>query len=127
MDEESKEFIFGIYMPTLYQHIGHIELSLVEKAELFENTIGSAIKLLYAFFWQEHVVPIQLALLPEVNKAGAAFTPKLNAFANNLTTWDLTVDDVQVQLLRLEILWVNCKLFNCSLEVATLAVLGAMM
>ena len=85
----------------VYWHIGHIELSLVEKAELFENTIGSAIKLLYAFFWQEHVVPIQLALLPEVNKAGAAFTPKLNAFANNLTTWDLTVEDVQVNLFLL--------------------------
>ena len=36
-----------------------------------------------------------LNLTPEANEAGAAFTPKLNAFANNLTRWDLTVDDVQ--------------------------------
>ena len=35
-------------------------------------------------------------LTPEANAAGAAFTPKLNAFGNNLTLWDLTVPDVQV-------------------------------
>ena len=37
-----------------------------------------------------------LNLTPEANEAGAAFTPKLNAFANNLTRWELTVEDVQV-------------------------------
>ena len=36
-----------------------------------------------------------LNLTPEANAAGAAFTPKLNAFANNLTRWELTVEDVQ--------------------------------
>ena len=37
-----------------------------------------------------------LNLTPEANEAGATFTPKLNAFANNLTRWDLTVEDVQL-------------------------------
>ena len=37
-----------------------------------------------------------LNLTPEFNAAGADFTPKLNAFANNLTRWDLKVQDVQV-------------------------------
>ena len=36
-----------------------------------------------------------LNLTPEANAAGAAFTPQLNAFANNLTRWELTVEDVQ--------------------------------
>ena len=40
-----------------------------------------------------------LNLTPEFNAAGAEFTPKLNAFANNLTRWDLTVQDVQVKFL----------------------------
>lgn len=40
-----------------------------------------------------------LNLTPEFNAAGADFTPKLNAFANNLTRWDLTVQDVQVTFL----------------------------
>ena len=34
-------------------------------------------------------------LLPSINEAGARFTPELNMFANNLTRWDLYVDDVQ--------------------------------
>ena len=37
-----------------------------------------------------------LNLTPEANEAGAAFTPKLNAFANNLTRWDLTVEELQL-------------------------------
>ena len=53
MEEFEKAFVFDKYLPTLEQHISHIELSLVEKAELTENTIGTVIKLLYAFFWQE--------------------------------------------------------------------------
>ena len=42
---------------------------------------------------------VGLNLTPEFNAAGAEFTPKLNAFANNLTRWDLTVQDVQVTFL----------------------------
>ena len=126
--EKDKEFIFSTYLPVLEENIGHIELSLLEKAELSENTLGTVIKLLYAFVWQEGVIKfpsgkyspsdISLYILhgtisylqctnkslyfegwnltPEANAAGAAFTPKLNAFGNNLTLWDLTVQDVQV-------------------------------
>ena len=53
---ESKDFIFEHYLPLLQEHIGHIELTLVEKTKLFENTIGTAMKLLYAFVWQEAVI-----------------------------------------------------------------------
>ena len=35
-------------------------------------------------------------LTPEANEAGAVFTPKINAFANELTQWELTVEDIQV-------------------------------
>ena len=33
---------------------------------------------------------------PAINEAGAAFTAQVNMFANNLTRWDLFVEDVQV-------------------------------
>lgn len=56
MDIEDKDFIFELYLPLLQEKIGHIQLSVLEKAELTENTIGSVIKLLYAFLWQEHVI-----------------------------------------------------------------------
>ena len=52
VDEESRTFIFDHYLPKLDSKISHIQLSLLEKAELTENTIGSVMKLLYAFFWQ---------------------------------------------------------------------------
>ena len=56
MEEEDKAFIFDLYLPLLQEKIGHIQLSVLEKAELTENTIGSVIKLLYAFVWQEKVI-----------------------------------------------------------------------
>ena len=66
-------------------------------AELFENTIGTITKLLYAFFWQESIIDLGgLNESPAINEAGAAFTPQVNMFANNLTRWDLFVGDVQV-------------------------------
>ena len=58
MDEETREFIFEIYLPVLDQNIGHIQLSLLENAELSENTLGTVIKLLYAFVWQESIVDL---------------------------------------------------------------------
>ena len=53
----------------------------------YHNIISTLYKSLYFEGWN---------LTPEANAAGAAFTPKLNAFGNNLTLWDLTVQDVQV-------------------------------
>ena len=97
---EEKEFIFDLYLPLLEEHIGHIDLTLEESAELFENTIGTVTKLLYAFFWQESIIDLGgLNESPEINEAGAAFTPRVNMFANNLTRWDLFVQDVQVKMI----------------------------
>ena len=55
MKQEDKEFVLNTYLPALQQQIGHINLTSVESAELSENTLGSVIKLLYAFFWQEGI------------------------------------------------------------------------
>ena len=35
-----------------------VELSLVEKAQLLENPIGTVIKLFFAFLWQEKVIDL---------------------------------------------------------------------
>ena len=56
VDDEMREFIFGLYLPLLEEKIGHIELTVLEKAELWENTIGTVTKLLYGFVWQEEVI-----------------------------------------------------------------------
>lgn len=95
--QEDREFIFDLYLPLLDEHIGHIDLTLEESAELLENTIGTVIKLLYGFFWQESIIDLTgINDTPEINEAGASFTPRVNMFANNLTRWDLHVEDVQL-------------------------------
>ena len=58
LNPEEKKFIFELYLPLLEEHIGHIDLTLEESAELFENTMGTVIKLLYAFFWQESIIDL---------------------------------------------------------------------
>ena len=58
IDEEIEEFIYDSYLPVLEKQIGHIDLDLLESAELLENTIGTVIKLLYAFVWQENVIDL---------------------------------------------------------------------
>ena len=58
VDEEFRLFIFELYLPLLDEYIGHISLSILEKAELLENTIGTIIKFLYAFFWQESIIDL---------------------------------------------------------------------
>ena len=58
MDEETRDFIFETYLPLLDLNIGHIHLSILENAELSENTLGTVIKLLYAFLWQESIIDL---------------------------------------------------------------------
>ena len=55
---EDQIFIFEEYLPLLEQYIGHINLTLLESAELNENTIGTVVKLLWAFVWQESIVDL---------------------------------------------------------------------
>ena len=58
VDEEFRQFIFDLYLPLLDEHIGHISLSILEKAELLENAVGTVLKLFYAFFWQESIIDL---------------------------------------------------------------------
>ena len=58
MDEGTRDFIFETYLPLLNLNIGHIHLSILENAELSENTLGTVIKLLYAFLWQESIIDL---------------------------------------------------------------------
>ena len=58
VDEEFRQFIFDLYLPLLEEHIGHISLSILEKAELLENAVGTVLKLFYAFFWQESIIDL---------------------------------------------------------------------
>ena len=85
------------FLPELVAITDLHPLTTLEKAELLENTLGTVMKLLFAFLWQEAVIDLNgLNEIPAVNEAGAAFLPEFNMFANNLTLWDLNVQDVQL-------------------------------
>ena len=55
---EDQKFIFDEYLPLLEQYIGHMDLTLLETAELNENAIGTVVKLLWAFIWQESIIEL---------------------------------------------------------------------
>ena len=97
MAPEDQEFLLSVYLPMLRDVTDNYRLTVLEKAELLENTVGTVMKLLFAFVWQEAVIDLNgLNEIPAVNEAGAAFLPEFNMFANNLTLWDLNVSDVQL-------------------------------
>ena len=107
-------FFLEQYLPRLELQTHNVSLSILEKAEVLEDTAGTLIKIFFAFFWQESIIDLGgellseyehslrrsyfflgLNLSPEINAFGAALLPHLNMFANNLTLWDLSVEDIQ--------------------------------
>ena len=64
---EDQRFIFDEYLPLLQQYIGHIQLTALEQAELNENVIGTVVKLLWAFIWQESIVDLACETLSNVD------------------------------------------------------------
>ena len=48
--KEDQEFLLSVYLPLLTELTDTFPLTLLEKAELLENTVGTVIKLLFAFF-----------------------------------------------------------------------------
>ena len=56
--KEDQEFLLTVYLPLLTELTDTFPLTVLEKAELLENTIGTAIKLLFAFVWQEAVIDL---------------------------------------------------------------------
>ena len=48
--KEDQEFLLTVYLPLLTELTDTFPLTLLEKAELLENTVGTVIKLLFAFF-----------------------------------------------------------------------------
>ena len=58
MTKEDQEFLLTVYLPLLTELTDTFPLTVLEKAELLENTIGTAMKLLFAFVWQEAVIDL---------------------------------------------------------------------
>ena len=122
---EDKEFFLSAYLPALQNATENVSISVLEKAELLENTAGTVLKLFYAFVWQEEVIDLGGAnLTPEANAFGAALLPHVNEYANNLTTWSLWVPDVQAGGGYPGSGWCNDLIPHAKWHVETAAALG---
>jgi hypothetical protein len=79
MPEELRQFCLVDYLAEVRAATSHIELSLAEKVKIEGNTIGTALKLVYAFLWQEEVLFDSTILLdPFVNAVSFADRQYLN-------------------------------------------------
>ena len=75
---EAKKFFLEDYMPLLYNATDDVSISVLEKAELLENTSATVFKSLYAFVWQEGTFDLgDIIFTPEENAFGAAMFPIL--------------------------------------------------
>ena len=72
MPVDLKQFCLIDFLAEVRNATSHIELSVTEKGKIEGNTIGTVIKLLYAFLWQEEaLVTNQIFLDPFVNQVSA--------------------------------------------------------
>ena len=58
VSDQDKMFFLDDYLPKLEIQTQNVTLSVLEKAELLENTAGTLIKIFYAFFWQESIIDL---------------------------------------------------------------------
>lgn len=92
---EDRSFLLDHYLPAIRKASTHY-LGLRDRLELLRNMVTTVGKLLYAFVWQENVIDFHgWNLTPEANQIGATLLPFINEYANNHTSWDLNVEDVQ--------------------------------
>ena len=74
-----------------------VQVTLVEKLQLEENFLSALIKLIYAFIWQEWAITDNPIFLdPDVNARGAALIPIVNGFCNQLNTFPIYDQNLQV-------------------------------
>merc|ERR1712223_48635 len=93
---DERDFLTIHFLPAIRNATSGHYLGLTDRLELGTNLLAACSKLLYAFLWQEDVIDLGGAnLSPEANGLGAQFLPILNQYANNRTSWNLHISDVQ--------------------------------
>jgi len=90
LPEDARTFILEEYLPEIRNSTADIQLGLIEKPRLQLNTLGTLMKLMYAFLWQEYVLTdADIFLDPEVNQLGFTFMVTVNQIANFLTSFPI--------------------------------------
>jgi len=86
---ELKEICVDKFLPAFRNATASFRpLPLEERVEFGRNLVGTAVKLLYAFVWQEQVITSDFVFKPQVNQIGAFLQPLLNNFVtDNIETF----------------------------------------
>ncbi|KAF2365485.1 hypothetical protein FHG87_003769, partial [Trinorchestia longiramus] len=96
LPDEFLTFIQNDYLPELRNLTSTLKLSIVEETKFLENLIGTLVKLVYAFVWQEQVLTDNPVLLePDANALGWEYLPIVNAWANSLNKFEYFEPDFQ--------------------------------
>lgn len=88
--KDSADFIKDEYLPALKPAVANIKVSLKDKLDVAKKLVGMAIKILYAFLWQEFFVPLPFLYHSVALHIGAWFSVPLNNFASNLSGFPQT-------------------------------------
>merc|ERR1719348_1692696 len=96
LPEEARAFIFDVYLPEIRVGTADVSLGFLEHAQFQLNTVGTLIKLIYAFLWQEYALTdSEIFLDPEVNQIGASFMVTINSLADYLTDFPTLDNSLQ--------------------------------
>jgi len=71
--------------PAIRAALGGVKLSSADEEDLRDGLIGTVIKLLWAFTWQEEVFQYSALYTETWNTIGSHLTPTVNAIANKIT------------------------------------------
>lgn len=81
-------FLEDSFVPTIRGSMANIQLTLAEKATVVSKGVGTLVKLLYAYFWQECQFKYGILYNPTWNVFGALLIPAVNALSNKLTGFE---------------------------------------
>ena len=73
------------YLPELHKQTKHLTISDHEKETIFEKFVGCLMKLLFAFLYQEHSVPVPELWGPMGLRLAAYIMPYFNKIADDIS------------------------------------------
>lgn len=88
--QENADFICKKYLPELRDSISHLSIPNEEKKSVFNKIMGVVIKMMLAFVYQEHVLPVPELYNVVGLHVGAIMMPYINQVADKLTGFSQT-------------------------------------
>jgi len=90
LPDDARAFIFDNYLPEIRLATADISFDSLELGHFQLNTVGTLMKIIYAFLWQEYALTdSDIFLDPEANILGAEGIVTINRFADWLTEFPM--------------------------------------